>query len=116
MRGEAMAQHVGMHAFLECGPPGGSFTGMGGQLGSDGAITGMTMPAKKQRKQPYTGLSSQPVPVSSEFVEQLRAEQHIPVFAALAVNHHALTVDMVDFHAPEFGPPESGGVERHQQV
>jgi hypothetical protein len=71
----------GMHAFLESGPPGGSFTGMVDQLGSDGAITGMTTPAWKQ---PYTGLSSQPVPVSSEFVEQLWAEQHIPVFAVFA--------------------------------
>src|SRR5260370_475697 len=96
------------------GPPGSSFTGMVDQLGSDGAITGMTMLA---RKQPFAGFSSQPVPVSPEFFEQLWAEQHIAVFAAFAaldVNHHALTVDVSDFQTREFGAPESGSVERHQ--
>ncbi|PYX57108.1 MAG: hypothetical protein DMG76_12685 [Acidobacteria bacterium] len=44
-----------MHAFLECGPPGGSFTGMVDQLESDGAITAMTTLARK-----YIGLWSQP--------------------------------------------------------
>ena len=78
-------------------------------------IAGMTTLA---RKQPYAGLSPQPVPVLPEFVEQLCAEQHIAVFAAftaLDVNHHALTVDVTHFQACEFGTPESGGVERHQQ-
>jgi hypothetical protein len=66
-------------------------------LGSDGEITGMTALA---RKQPYTGLSSQTVPVLAEFFEQLWAEQDIPVFSAftaLDVNHHALTVDVTHF-------------------
>src|SRR5216684_2060067 len=84
-------------------------------LGSDGAIAGM---AALARKQPYAGLSSQPVPVSPEFVEQLWAEQHIAVLAAFAtldVNHHALTVDVANFQTREFGTPESGGVECHQQ-
>src|SRR6266481_321697 len=114
MRGKAVAQGVRMHAFLEARPSGGSFAGMVDDLGSDGAITGMTTLA---RKQPYTGLSPQPVPVLPEFFEQLWAEQHIAVFAAFAaldVNHHALTVDVSDFQAREFGTPESGGVERHQ--
>src|SRR5216684_6388556 len=84
-------------------------------LGSDGAIAGM---AALARKQPYAGLTPQPVPVSPEFVEQSWTEQHIAVlaaFAALDVNHHALTVDVANFQTCEFGTPESGGVERHQQ-
>src|SRR5713226_3253303 len=115
MRGKAVAQRVRMHAVREAGPPRSSFTGMVDHLGSDGAIAGMTMLA---RKQPYAGFSPQPVPVSPEFVEQLWAEQHIAVFAAFAaldVNHHALTVDVAHFQTREFGTPESGGVERHQQ-
>src|SRR6266446_2573709 len=115
MRGKAVAQRVRMHAVREPGPPGSSFTGMVDHLGSDGVITGTTMIA---REQPYAGLSPQSVPVSPEFVEQLWAEQHIAVFAAFAaldVNHHALTVDVTHFQAREFGTPESGGVQRHQQ-
>jgi len=60
----------------------------------------------------------QSAPVLPELVEQLWTEQHIPIssaFAALDVNHHALTVDVADFQTPEFGTPESRGVERHQQ-
>src|SRR6266851_7151206 len=104
-----------MHAFLEARPSGGSFAGMVDHLGRDRAITGVTVLA---RKQPYAGLPPQPVPVLAEFVEQLLAEQHIPVFAAFAaldVNHHALTVDVADFQTREFGTPEPSGVERHQQ-
>jgi hypothetical protein len=33
----------------------------------------------------------------------------------LDANHHALTVDVADFQAREFGTPEFGGVEHHQQ-
>ena len=115
MRGEAVAQRVRMHAFREAGPPRGTFAGMVDHLGSDGAIAGMITLA---RKQPYARLSSQPVPVLPEFVEQLWAEQHIAIFAAFAaldVNHHALAVDVTNFQACEFGTAESGGVERHQQ-
>jgi len=31
------------------------------------------------------------------------------------VNDHALAVDIADFQAREFGTPESGGVQCHQQ-
>src|SRR5260370_9808265 len=70
MRGEAVAQRVRVYGFLESGPSSGSFTGMVDRLGSDGPITGVSMPA---RKQPDTGLSAQPVPVLPEFVKQLWA-------------------------------------------
>jgi len=115
MRGEAVAQRVRVHDLMESSPSSSSFTGMVDRLGSDGPITGVSMPA---RKQPYAGLSSQSVPVLPEFVEQLCAEQYISIsaaFAALDVNDHALAVDIADFQAREFGTPESGGVQRHQQ-
>src|SRR5260370_21149983 len=115
MRGEAMAQRVRVHDLMESSPSSSSFTGMVDRLGSDGAITVVPMLA---RKQPDTGLSAQPVPVLPEFFEQLWAEQHISVyaaFAALDMNDHALAVDIADFQAREFGTPESGGVQRHQQ-
>jgi hypothetical protein len=56
--------------------------------------------------------------VPPEFVEQSWTEQHVAVLAAfttLDVNHHALTVDVANFQTREFGTPESGAVERHQQ-
>src|SRR5229473_3557580 len=104
-----------MHAVRKAGPPGGSFAGVVDHLGSDGVIASMTALA---RKQPYARFSSQPVPVLSEFVEQLWAEQYIAVFAtftALDVDDHALAVDVTHFQACEFGTAESGGIERHQQ-
>src|SRR3984893_4860548 len=115
MRGEAVAQRVRVYGFRESGPSSGSFTGLVDHLGSDGLIAGMTTLA---RKQPHARFSSQPLPVLPEFVEQLCAEQHIAVFAAftaLDVDHHALTIDVADFQACEFGTTESGGIERHQQ-
>src|SRR6266849_3560010 len=104
-----------MHAVRKAGPPGGSFAGVVDHLGSDGVIASMTALA---RKQPYARFSSQPVPVLSEFVEQLWAEQYIAVFAtftALDVDDHALAVNVTHFQAREFGTAESSGVERHQQ-
>src|SRR5260370_13923448 len=114
MRGEAVAQRVRVYGFLESGPSSGSFTGMVDRLGRDGPITGVSIPA---RKQPDTGLSAQPVPVLAELVEQLWTEQHIPIsaaFAALDVNHHALTVDVADFQTREVATPEARGGQRNQ--
>ena len=115
MRGKAVAQGVRVYGFLESGATSSSLTGMVDRLGSDGPITGVSVPA---RKQPHTALSSQAAPVLAQFYEQLGAEQHISVsaaFATLNVNHHALAVDIADFQAREFGTPESGGIERHEQ-
>src|SRR6266478_7617987 len=44
MRGEAVTQRVRVHDLLESGPLGGSFAGMVDRLGSDGTITGVSMP------------------------------------------------------------------------
>ena len=115
MRGKTVAQRMWVDDFLERGPLGGFFARMVDRLGSDGAVAGVSMSA---RKQPDTGLSAQPLPVLPEFVQQLWTEQHIPIFAAFAasdVNHHALTVDVAYFQTREFGTPKSRGVERHQQ-
>lgn len=115
MRGKAVAQGVRVYGFWESGATSSSLAGMVDRFGSDGPITGVSMPA---RKQPHTALSSQAAPVLAQFFEQLGAEQHISVSAAFAtsnVNHHALAVDIADSQAREFGTPESGGVERHEQ-
>jgi hypothetical protein len=70
---------VRVHVFRERGPPGSNFASMVDRLGSDGPITGVSMPA---RKQPYAGLWPQPAAVSFDFVKQLWAEQHIAVLCA----------------------------------
>jgi hypothetical protein len=115
MRGETVAQRVRVDDFLEGGLLDRTFAGMVDRLGRDGPIAGVSIPA---RKQPYAGLASQPTPVLTEFSEQHRTEHYVPVSAALApsdVNHHALTVDVTHFQAREFGTPESGSIESHQQ-
>src|SRR5260370_2933172 len=102
-----------MHDLLEGSPSSSSFTGLVDRLGSDGAITAVSMPA---RKQPYTGLSVQSAPVLPELVEQLWTEQHIPIsaaFAALDVNHHALTRDVAYFQTPDLGTPDSSALHPH---
>src|SRR5580704_10834920 len=95
--GKTMANRVRVDPFFDARSLGGSFAGMVDSLGRDGPITGASMPA---RKQPFTGLSSQPAPVLAEFVEQHGTEHYVPVLAAFAasnVNHHALTVDVTHF-------------------
>src|SRR5271167_3373030 len=81
-------QRMWVHVFLEARSLGGFLASVPDHLGVDRRITGMPAVAWKQ---PYAGLSPQAAPVSLEFVEQLWAEQHIPVFASLAaldMNHH----------------------------
>src|SRR5579864_4593220 len=54
----------------------------------------------------------------SQFIEQHRAEHHIPILATLAaldVNHHALAIDVTDLQAGQLRIADSGGVEGHEQ-
>src|SRR5713226_1189451 len=54
----------------------------------------------------------------TQFLEQLWAKHHVPIFAppaALDVNDHALAVDVRNLQVGQLGASHSGGVERHQQ-
>src|ERR1035438_8573938 len=115
MSGEAVTQRVGMNLFLDAGSLGGLLAGVPDGFGVDGPIAAMMAVA---RKQPHAGFSVQPMPMSTEFFQQLWTKQHIAIsapLAALDMNHHALAVDVADFQARQFRVPYSGGVERHQQ-
>ena len=68
MSGEGMAQRVGMDLFLEAGLLGGLMAGVPDGFRIDGLITAVAAVA---RKQPLAWLSSQPVPMCPQFVEQL---------------------------------------------
>jgi hypothetical protein len=90
--GEAVTQDVWMDFFLEARSQSGFLTRIPSRFRVDGLI-------------------------STEFLEQLRAEHHIAISASLAaldVDHHALAVDVADFQVCQLGVPGSGGVERHQ--
>jgi hypothetical protein len=53
----------------------------------------------------------------SQFGEQMGAEHHVAVLAALAVlnmEDHPLGIDIGELQACQLGPPHSGGIERHQ--
>src|SRR5260370_15866381 len=115
MCGEAVPQRMWVQLLLEARSLSGFFASVPDHFGGDRGITGMPAVAWKQ---PYAGLSPQAAPVLLEFVEQFWAEQNIAIFAtftALDVDHHALAVHVANFQTREFGTPESGGVERHQQ-
>ncbi|MGA8304420.1 MAG: hypothetical protein WB723_01995 [Candidatus Acidiferrales bacterium] len=115
MRGEAVAQRVGMDLFLDACALGRLLTGVPRCFRIDGLITVVPTVAWKQ---PCAGLSRQTAPVLAQFFQQFWAKHHISVNASLAalnVNHHALAVDVADFQVCQLGVPHSGGVERQQQ-
>jgi hypothetical protein len=68
MSGEGMTQRVGMNLFLEARLLGGSMAGVPDGFRIDGLIA--VVPAVA-RKQPLAWLSSQPVPMCPQLVEQL---------------------------------------------
>ena len=97
--GEAVTQRVGMNLFLDAGSLGGFPAGVPDGFGVDGLITAMVAVAGKQ---PGAGFSPQPMPMCTQFIEQLGTEHDITIpasLAALDVNHHALAVDVADLQA-----------------
>ncbi len=67
MRGEAVAQGVGVDSFPEARLRGGFLTGVPDGFGVDGLITAMVAVT---RKQPYTGFSPQPMPMGTELFQK----------------------------------------------
>src|SRR5258708_8128746 len=115
MRGEAVAQGVGMDLFLDACALGSLLTGVPRCFRIDGLIAVVPTVA---RKQPCAGFSRQAAPVLAQFLEQFWAEHDISVSASLAtlnVNHHPLAVDVANFQVCQLGVAHSGSVERHQQ-
>src|SRR3984893_1403468 len=115
MRGEAVAQRVGMDGFLDARTLDSLLASVPRCFRIDGLITVVPTVAWKQ---PCAGLFRQVPPVLAQFLEQFWTEHHIAISASLAalnVNHHALAVDVTDFQVCQLGIPYSGGVERHQQ-
>src|ERR1700688_4583372 len=82
MRGKAVAQSVGMDAFvLKTGAFGGLLTGVPENLGGDRMTRCMPSVAGEQ---PIGGFAFQPAPVDAQGIEQLGAEHDITVLASLA--------------------------------
>ena len=55
--------------------------------------------------------------MSSQFLQQDRAEHHVTVllaFATLNVHDHASTIDIADLQTRELGAPHAGAVQGHQ--
>src|ERR1700722_6961678 len=114
MGGEAVPQGVGMDLFLDARSQSSFLARIPNRFRIDRLITVMVVVAWKQ---PGAGFSSQAVPMSTEFFEQLRAEHDIAISASLAaldMNHHAFAVDVADFQVCQLGIPRSGSVERDQ--
>src|SRR5215471_5135866 len=110
MGGKAVSQSVGMDAFRDASSLGGSTTRMPNGFCVDRLITAMILCAWKE---PDAGFLRQPLPVLAQFVEQLRTEHYVAIFAPLAasdVNHHALAVDVGDLQMRQFGTAHASGV------
>src|SRR5229473_2360684 len=115
MRCKAMPQRMGVHLFLDARSLGGIPACMPNYLRRDRLIVGMVAVAWKQ---PLAWLSPSRTPVLTQFLEQLWAKHHVPIFAPLAtldVNDHALAVDVRNLQVGQLGASHSRGVERHQQ-
>jgi len=94
---------------------GGLTAGVPDYFGVDGTI-GAGMPAPT-RKQPFGRLPVQPAIVLPEFLQQMRAEHHVPVLAALPapnMDDHPLAIDVADLQMRQLGAPHPGGIQSNQ--
>jgi len=95
VRGETMAEHVGIDTFLNSGAAGGLQASGGGGLVIHGVIAAVPAVAEKEPE----GLLAYASPVSAQFLEQDGAEHDVAVllaFAAWNVHDHASTIDVAD--------------------
>jgi hypothetical protein len=70
------------------------------------------------REQPEFRCLSESAAVTLQFLQEFRAEHDIAVLAALSaldVNDHSFPVDIAHLQMCQFGTPQSGGVQSHQQ-
>src|SRR5277367_485523 len=94
MRRKAMAQHVRMNLLGKSGARSCDAAGGPDGLIRDGLVD--TALACGAGKEVSTRLF--PLPITAQFVEQLRRERYIPVARTLTlanVDHHALAVDVL---------------------
>src|SRR5579863_1031813 len=115
VRCETVPQGVRMNLKAQPGPFGCFSASLPDHFRVDGRLPGVPSVAGEQ---PDLRSSPKSAPEGSEFLQQLRTEHDISIFAALAalhVNDHPLTVDVADLQTSQLGTPQSGGVERHQE-
>ena len=97
MRGEAMTQSVRMDApMLKACTFSSDLAGSPEDLGGDGITCRVPAVAGKQ---PLLRLAPETSPIDAKFLEHLRAEHDIAVFAAFSsadMNHHAFAVDVAE--------------------
>ena len=83
-------------------------------LGVMGAVTGASMPARKQPDAAFRRNRCQCYGVRPANLDRATHPDLAPL--PPRTNHHALTVDVVDFQTREFGTPKSRGVEAISSV
>jgi hypothetical protein len=92
--GEAVTQGVRMKRLANAGAFGGFATGVPADPGADRMICDMPLAAGKQ---PCSRFAGQSAIVLAQFVEQMGAEHHVAILAALAVlnmEDHARGIDI----------------------
>src|SRR5271166_2778018 len=93
---------------------GGFATGVPADSGADRIVSRMPLAAGKHPRGRFAGQSAI---MLSQFAEEMGAEHHVAVLAALAfmnMENHALGIDVGELQVCQLGPPHSGGIEGHQ--
>ncbi len=110
---KTVPQGVRRDVFGDAGPLGGLLAGFPRHLRGDGNIGAPVLHGAGKQ----IGLGFHPTPIDAKCLQQLRAQRHIAVVAALAltdVHHHALAIDVSGFQAAQLGAAHASGVQRHE--
>jgi len=105
-------QHVRCDAFVKTGMACCFGAGIPDSLGGEMIIATRGSPTGKK-----PGLWFLPPPVLAQCFQQLRAQRHVAVLAALAladVNDHALAVDILHAQPHQFASSNPSGIEQHE--
>src|SRR3954452_13189923 len=115
MRGKAVPQGVRMDLISQSGSCSRFPASLPDDFAGNGPIPGVPTVA---RKQPEFWSLPESANVAPQFIQEFRAEHDITVFAALSaldVNNHSLAIDIAHLQMRQFGTPQSGGIQSHQE-
>ena len=115
MSGKAVPQSVRMDLISQSGSCSSPPASLPDDFAGNGPFPGVPTVARKQPEFRSLPESSN---VAPQFIQEFRAEHDIAVFAALSaldVDVHSLAIDIAHLQMRQFGTPQSGGIQSHQE-